>query len=566
MSRIYYSHWSRRVIRTALVAILMTLGGVGAVSGQEAIDGSLPLTPQGVSTGVRVALERAEQSYPAFDADRLRHFYEQRGYRAAWVGQGSTEQNAAIAVAFLERADEEGLNPSDYRASILTFASVSQNSEDDLAERDIALTDAVIRYASDVRIGRIAPSEISRLIGLEPQSYDAATMLAAALEEGAFERFISELPPPHEQYVRLKAELTRYRQLQDQGGWPQLSPHSEIVLTEDDPRIALLRDRLATELPELSLLSSVDDLEALGNAVRVYQQRNGLETDGRVGPRTLEMLNVPVAARIEQINANMERWRWMPRQFEPRYISVNVPGTTLEFIEGNENILTSRVIVGNPRTPTPIFRAEVTGVTANPPWNVPASIARNEMLPRLQSDPDYLADRNMILVNAPEGDLHGQSIDWATISRDAFPYRVRQLPGPGNALGEIKLELPNRFSVFLHDTSARNLFSRTDRFLSHGCIRVQAINPLASHILARNSDYGPNSLDGAIASGNTTLLRLSEPIPVYILYWTALANADGSFGFRRDIYSRDEKLMMVVESRNFSRVAFQANLGCPLPS
>jgi len=565
MSGFRHKVQSRRVFPTALIAILVTLAGPSAVSGQEVAGEPLSLTAQDTPTAIQVALERAQQIYPSVDADKLRRFYEQRGYRAAWVGQGSAEQSAAIAVAFLESADEEGLNPSDYRASILSFTSVSQFSEDALAERDLALTDAVIHYMSDVRIGRVAPNAVGRLIGLEPQNYDAATALAAALEEDAFERFISDLPPPHEQYARLKAELSRYRQLQGQGGWPQLPPHSEIVLTEDDPRIALLRDRLATELPELNLLTSVDDLEALDNAVRVYQQRNGLVADGRVGPRTLEMLNVPVATRIEQIKANMERWRWMPRQFEPRYISVNVPGATLEVIEGNEKVLTSRVIVGNPRTPTPLFRAEVTGVTANPPWNVPASIARNEMLPRLQSDPGYLADRNMILVNAPEGDPHGLSIDWTAISRSAFPYRVRQLPGPGNALGKIKLELPNRFSVFLHDTSARNLFSRMDRFLSHGCVRVQAINPLASYILAQNSDYGPNSLDSAIASGNTTSLRLNEPLPVYILYWTALANADGSFGFRRDIYSRDEKLMAAVESRDASRVAFQGDLGCPLP-
>jgi murein L,D-transpeptidase YcbB/YkuD len=186
------------------------------------------------------------------------------------------------------------------------------------------------------------------------------------------------------------------------------------------------------------------------------------------------------------------------------------------------------------------------------------------MLPRLRSDRRYLADRNMILVNGPNGDPHGLSVDWGSISQSAFPYQIRQLPGEDNALGEIKLELPNRFSVFLHDTPARTLFSRMDRFLSHGCVRVQAIKELASYALAQNSSHAPASLDEAIASGNTTLLRLNDPLPVYVLYWTAATNLDGSFGFRRDVYTRDEQLLAAIAQRNGNRLAFQGELGCPM--
>jgi murein L,D-transpeptidase YcbB/YkuD len=566
MSRNHCSGRTRKAFCGVFAAALMMLACGGVALGQEAADEALSSAPPNDSTAIRAALERIGQSNASADAEALRRFYEQIGYRTAWGGETGVNQTAEIARRILDQAGEEGLEPSDYSAPIPAFGSVSQFSEDNLASQDLAFTDAFIRYMNDVRIGRVDPSAIGPLIGLEQQNYDAATALTSALEAGTFESIIADLPPPHEQYAALKAELSRYRQLEERGGWSTLSSQSEIVLTEDDARIALLRQRLAAEFSELEALTSGDDRNALDRAVRLYQRRNGLEPDGRVGPRTLEMLNVPVATRIEQIEANMERWRWMPRQFEPRYVSVNVPDTTLEVVENGETVLTSRVIVGNPRTPTPVFRAEITGVTANPPWNVPASIARNEMLPRLQSDPNYLADRNMILVNGPEGDPSGQSVAWAQISRNAFPYQIRQLPGPGNALGEIKLELPNRFSVFLHDTSARNLFSRMDRFLSHGCVRVQEIHALASHILEHNSGYAADSLEGAIASGNTTLLRLSEPLPVYILYWTALTNGDGSFGFRHDIYRRDARLLSAIENRSMTRVVFQGNLGCPLPS
>jgi murein L,D-transpeptidase YcbB/YkuD len=542
------------------------LGSAITAAGQDAVDQPNLSAPQDGFAALQTALEDADQNYSLVGANNLRRFYELLGYHYAWSGEGTAEQHAQMAMMALSRADEEGLDPIDYGATSYPLAPPSQFSEDAVAERDLLLSDAVLRYASDARVGRVAPDQVSSLVSLETQTFDAAGALADALPNDTLASFFSELPPPHRQYARLKSELSYYRQLSDQGGWPQLPTQSEIVLTEGDPRIPLLRERLAIEFPDLNLLASFDDLQILDTAVRLYQEQNGLEVDGRVGPRTLEMLNVPVAWRIEQIKANMERWRWMPRQFEQRYISVNVPDATLEVIEGNERVLRSRVIVGNVRTTTPMFRAEVTGVTANPPWNVPASIARNEMLPRLQSDPRYLADRNMILVNAPEGDPHGLSVDWAAISRGTFPYQVRQLPGPGNALGEIKLELPNRFSVFLHDTSARGLFSQTDRFLSHGCVRVQEISDLASYLLAQNSDYRPAALNDAIASRKTTRLRLTDPVPVYILYWTAVTNVDGTFGFRRDIYSRDEQLMAAVENRNTSQVAFQGNLGCPLPS
>jgi len=262
----------------------------------------------------------------------------------------------------------------------------------------------------------------------------------------------------------------------------------------------------------------------------------------------------------------MERWRWMPRSFEPRYVWVNVAEAMLQLIDNGDQALISRVIVGNPRTPSPIFRAEITGVTSNPPWDVPLSIARNEMLPRLRRDPGYLAAHNMVLVNGPAGDQHGLTVDWATISRARFPYHIRQLPGPDNALGMVKLELPNRFSVYLHDTPGRNLFERADRFLSHGCIRVQEIVPLASYILAHNSTNGPDVLGDAIAAGNTRFLSLSSPLPVYILYWTAVVNGDGSFGFRNDIYDRDEQLIVALERRNSASRVSEMNLGCPLPN
>lgn len=545
----------------ALAAIMAFYLAPHAV-GQRTNGSSGPQATVGAPSILRTLLANADRNQSLSDVSAVRRFYEQRGYRLAWSSEQGAEENRALVIRALERAWEDGLAAEDYRRGSSAREPVSQLSESAVPERDLTLTGDVLRYMRDMRKGRVEPGAVYRSIELPTQPFDAVAALTDALAAGDLENLLVQLPPPHAQYARLKAELARYRELEAKGGWPQLPADSEIVLSKEDPRLELLRRRLAIEDPQLLSTATDRDLDA---AVRRYQTRNGLEVDGRVGSRTLTMLNIPVSRRVEQIIANMERWRWMPRSFEASYVWVNVAEAMLQLIDNGDQALTSRVIVGNPRTPSPIFRAEITGVTANPPWDVPLSIARNEMLPRLRRDARYLADRNIVLMNGPAGDPHGLTVDWTRISRAGFPYRIRQLPGPDNALGAVKLELPNRFSVFLHDTPGRNLFARTDRFLSHGCIRVQEIVPLASHILAHNSTHGSDALGDAMVSGNTTLLALSSRLPVYILYWTALANDDGSFGFRHDIYDRDQQLTAALQRRTSVASISGVDLGCPLP-
>lgn len=524
---------------------------------------NVPPTTARTAPFIQELLDADGRGQPQWDIRALRQLYGSRGYRAAWSGEPGAEKQAASAMGAMRDAGSDGLNPESYRSGIFATGLLSQRPDRDSAEHDVALTDAFLRYMRDMRAGRIAPETFDGLIELTPQHFDAAALLQEALTTGNLDRLIADLPPLHKEYARLKAELARYRAMQAKGGWPEIQGGSEVILSEgSDSRLTLLRQRLTAELQGMEFPDGSNNLES---AVKDYQSRNGLEPDGRVGARTLAMLNTPVSNRIEQIIANMERWRWMPRRFEARYVAVNIPDAMLEVIEDTQPVLTSRVIAGNPRTPTPMFRAEITGITANPPWNVPASIAQNEILPRLRNDPKYLIGHHMVLVNGPAGDPHGLSVDWKTVSRAGFPYQIRQLPGSDNALGKLKLELPNRFSVYLHDTPARNLFARMDRYLSHGCVRVQEIVPLASYILAHNSDAPPDALGNAIASDATTLLRLNEPLPVYVLYWTAVTNADDSFGFRPDVYRRDEKLTSALRAGASTRVAFQQDLGCPVP-
>jgi L,D-transpeptidase YcbB len=249
----------------------------------------------------------------------------------------------------------------------------------------------------------------------------------------------------------------------------------------------------------------------------------------------------------------------MPRSFERRYIEVNAAGMSLRYVEDGKEILSSRVIVGRPVSPTPIFRSAVNAVTANPPWNVPARIASREILPKLKQNPNYLASEDMILLNGPPGDPNGMSVNWRRYTAANFPYRIRQLPGEKNALGVLKLEMPNRFSVFLHDTPGKAAFERDTRALSHGCIRVQQIGALAELALGTDRQEAAQWIADAIASGKTQSLVLNEPLPVYVLYWTVIAEADGTVGFRHDLYGRDRRLIAALANRrNIRRSAFEA--------
>ena len=254
------------------------------------------------------------------------------------------------------------------------------------------------------------------------------------------------------------------------------------------------------------------------------------------------------AGQRDILAANMERWRWLPRALEANRIVINAANQELEFRLGGKPVLHSRVIVGKPATPTPILRAEGVGVTVNPPWTVPHTVAVKEILPKLKRNPAYLVSQDMVLVNGPSGDPQGLSVHWRAIRADRFPYVIRQLPGPHNSLGQVKLELPNRMDVYLHDTPAKSLFGRPSRAFSHGCVRVEQILPLASYALAADQSVIAQIMD-RMGTGETSFLPLKTRLPVYFLYWTAYAGEDGKIAFRSDIYGRDQRLITAMKSR-----------------
>ena len=466
----------------------------------------------------------------------VRRFYAADTNAMAWFDDHGLRPDAALALRVLRSSTQDGMDPARYDVDRLA-APLAAGDPGLIAHRDLQFTAAVLRYASDMLNGRPDLRSIDHDIDLPQGGYDPASGLARALADHKLDSFFGSLAPKTSDYAALKTALAQYRDIDAKGGWMPFE--SAKPFRADDAGAGVLetlRTRLAFEDASLPTAGPVvaKDVDA---AVRRFQMRNGLEGDGLVGPKTVELLNITAGERVRQIAANLERMRWLPHVLEPNRVVVNVPDARLSIIDHDRAVLSSPVIVGKPRTRTPIFRAEVTQVIANPPWNVPGPIARGEILPRIARDPGYLARHNMVMANG----------------------RIQQLPGDSNALGHLKVDLDDPFVVYLHDTPSRGLFNRTDRFLSHGCVRVQQIFPLASYALSGDTAAGIERLQAAVATHQTTHLPVNARTPVYMVYFTAFPSPSG-LQFRSDIYGRDQRLIAAMSGTRFAQGP--ANNGC----
>ena len=282
-----------------------------------------------------------------------------------------------------------------------------------------------------------------------------------------------------------------------------------------------------------------------------FQWRHGLTADGVLDAATRAELNVSAERRVEQLELNLERWRWLPQDLGRRHIIVNIAAFELEVVEDEAVVLAMRVVVGRPYQHTPVFSDTMRYLVLNPYWQVPHDIAVKEVLPRVQRDLSYLAQQKMQVFQGwgPEAEeIDPATVDWSAITPASFPFRLRQDPGPINALGRIKFMFPNKFNVYLHDTPARPLFDETRRDFSHGCIRIQKPIELALYLLRKDPHWNRETLLRALDEVVDRSVPLPEPIPIHLLYWTAWADEDGTIQFRRDIYGRDAPLLEALRA------------------
>jgi L,D-transpeptidase YcbB len=347
---------------------------------------------------------------------------------------------------------------------------------------------------------------------------------------------------------RIAGAMLSYSALEVQGGWPTLPPSSKLAPGASGPDVARLRRRLAIteDLPAALAEGDAYD-EALAAAVRRFQARHGLAETGSVGAKTLAALNVPVGQRLRQLAASLDRLAAMDVHFGQRYVVVNLPAASAEAVEGEEVVRRYVVVVGKPDRPSPALTTYITAVNLNPTWTVPLSIMKKDIITRMRKDSSYVERMHMRVLDAQGRELDPQSIDW---SSDRAPsFTIRQDSGGWNALGVVRIDMPNPYSVYMHDTSHKELFSRDYRFQSSGCTRVEDPRAFAAWLLADNPGWGRREIDAAIAKGERLDVRLAHKVPVAWVYLTGWVTRDQTIHFRDDVYGRDEKPTLVADAR-----------------
>lgn len=501
-----------------------------------AADGT-PAAPA-VAAGIRALVEEAPKAIHGqpIAAEDLRRLYAVFSYTPLWHLDAARREGAQVVVDALLAASEHGIDATDLH---LDAVRSSPSTPESVAERDLLISDAFLRYARKLRHGSVPASVSDDFREGSPDRFDPVGALIEAVRTGTIAPLTASLPPQDFEYRRMVDALRGYRRLADEGGWPVVPGTTELKLALGDPRLPALRERLRAER-DLEGDGGTDTTLTLSAAVRRFQQRHGLEPDGRVGPLTLKELAVTTDQRSRQIAVNLERWRWLPRQRGDTYVIVNVAAATLALSRYGFAGPSRRVIVGDMKHQTPSFASRIVAVTVNPPWNVPATIAAREILPRLKRNPRYLAANDIVILGRPD-DPFGLGVDWRSISARGFPFRLQQRPGPRNSLGAVKFEMPNRFDVYLHDTPDKRLFTRPQRTLSHGCIRVERPIELAAALLD-DAAWSTEALETAVVQADTRRIEFRRPVPVYLVYFTAFADERGRINFRRDPYDRDARI------------------------
>jgi L,D-transpeptidase YcbB len=524
----------------------------GAAPGEEAASAPARESDTGEAEGTPPVV-----TLPEGDTLQIRsavvEFYDARAYEPAWTTHAELSREGARLLGALASLELEGLDPSRYHvpaaqsmARVLSEREAGENRLALLGDLDMLLTEGFVRAASDLSRGVLDPEAGGLEWRIErPEADDEAVVarLAAGDDPAAV---LASVRPKAPYYRRLAEGLSRLRAVEERGGWPEVPAGETLRVGDRDERVAFLRGRLLAGEDEverrLASTGRADPAlfdEDLQQALEHFQARHTLHEDGAVGPNTLAAMNVPVSERIRSVRLNLDRWRWLPRELGDEFLLVNVAGFELELVAGDSVIESMAVVVGRTANRTPLFRDSLQYVVVNPYWNVPMSIAREEIIPAVRRDPGYLER------NGYEVLRNGRLVNSYHTSAEALEsgsYLIRQRPGPQNALGNVKIMFPNDLNIYLHDTPAGHLFGQETRAFSYGCIRLERPEDLAKTLLARYSRHDPSEYDRLRQERSEKWLTLDQQIPIYILYFTAWARADGTLRFHPDIYDRDQAL------------------------
>jgi len=533
----------RSRVAAGLVALIVISGGTLPIRAELALD---------VGERLRLRLELAEHGSLRIDPEHVhtvvstRRFYERRGFEPAWLEGDRVER----LLHGLEELRSDGLEPALYHHGRLRERWAGRDATHDRigARVDVELlaTDAYLLAASHLLAGQVDPEALDPEWVATRRERDLVRHLEDALASGEIAASLTQLRPDHGGYDQLRGALDSLRALGD-AGWPEVPAGPALRVGDTGDRMRVLATRLGLDPAEVGV-ARTDSL--LHERITTFQRRHGLEVDGIVGRETLAALNVTAPERARQVMVNLERWRWLPEHLGERYVLVNIADYRLSLVENGTALVDFPVVVGKAYRRTPVFSGTMTYLVFNPTWEVPPGIIRADVLPTLRRDPAYLERMDMQVLRgwgADEEVVDPTSIQWSQVQPGT--YRFRAHPGPANPLGRVKFMFPNRFSVYLHDTPARELFARTRRAFSSGCIRLAEPATLAGALLADHPHWTADAIDSAMTEGGAPeTVRLPRAVPVHLLYWTAWVDEDGRLQFRPDIYERDAALSAALDA------------------
>lgn len=530
------------------------------VLNSKATGGEQRLSPQGLAElrAIVAAGELSDLSWPDFAHYRteVAEFYDSFGGTLAWIKYGKPTAQALAMIKMLETAEVKGLRAEDYDGSrwegrLAGFGKAVTPLESDLIRFDVALTVSTMRYVSDLHLGRVNPTLLHFRFDVGPGTLDLSEFLRQQVVGAAdVEAVMNTVDPPFPTYRRTLAALNTYRDLaRKDDGEPLPVPRKTIEPGDTYagvPRLA----RLLSLLGDLVEKKNVPAPETtysgpLVEAVKHFQERHGLQADGRLGPRTLRELNVPLSRRVTQIKLTLERWRWMPHKFKVPPIVVNIPEFRLRAVDDKYRwVLSMKVVVGKAyRHKTPVFAATIRSVTFRPYWNVPLQIQTDELVPLFEKDPNYLVQHSYEVVDARQNVIADTSVSTDVMDQlRAGILFVRQRPGSDNALGLVRFDFPNPYDVYMHGTPATELFSRSRRDFSHGCIRVEDPVALAQWVLRSTPEWSLDKIRAAMGGDETFRVEVAQPIPVLIVYGTVVVMENGDVHFFDDVYRYDAEL------------------------
>lgn len=529
-------------------------------------------TPQANLTGIRAEIRHELEARagasgldPAWGL--VQEFYRRRDFRPAWVDEEQVLPRARDLAEIIDHAEDSGLDRRDYPLDQLVaflevlpgpgapkhkgereaiagpLATTGEAGGSRLAVADLMFTFSFMSFGSHVSAGRISPGLLVPEWKTVQRKVDVGLALDRVLEGMEVKEALANLEPDHPGYRRLKEAYQHYREIADKGGWPNVPPGPALAMGAKDDRVQALRTRLVAggDLTSKRRKGRAFDAD-VENAVKNFEQRHGLEVDGKLDSADVEVMNEPVEERIREMQLNLERWRWLPSNLGDRHIIVNIPEFMLYVYEGGEPVLASKVMVGRSYHPTPVFSDTLTAMVLHPTWTVPNTIAALEILSGVHRDPEFLRANNIRVFEGPieKGrEIDPSTVNWNEVIVETNPYSFREDPGPKNPLGRIKFLLPNRFEVYLHDTPSSQLFQERERSFSYGCVRVEKALELAAYLM-RSAGWTQQTVEAALDTVETRTLRVPDPIPVHIVYWTAWVSQDSQVHFRDDLYRLDE--------------------------